>query len=102
MTLGVGKGVLIEAELIKAFVEHATAHRYLFVEGDVKASNRAHDKLTKIAVKFRQIPDRGEHILRELIRSSNESVRGWAASPWPTGWAAPPRTAPMLTTMPTT
>lgn len=68
-----------EEELIKAFVEHATAHKDLFIEGDVKASNRAHDRLIKVAVKFRQFPDRGEHMLRELIRSTNESVRGWAA-----------------------
>lgn len=70
---------LTEEELFRAFVEHATAHRDLFVEGDVKASNRAHDKLIKVAVQFRQLPDRGEHMLRELIRSTNESVLVWAA-----------------------
>jgi hypothetical protein len=70
---------LTEEELTEAFVEHATAHRDLFVDGDVKASNRAHDRLIKVAVQFRQLPDRGEHMLRELMRCTNESVRGWAA-----------------------
>lgn len=68
-----------EAELTRAFVEYATAHRELFVNRDIKGSNRAHDKLIKVAVQFRQLADRGEHMLRELVRSNHESVRGWAA-----------------------
>jgi hypothetical protein len=79
MVRKLASGPSTEEELFNAFVEHATAHRDSFVEGNIKASNRAHDKLIKVAVEFRQIPDRGEHMLRELIRSSNESVRGWAA-----------------------
>jgi hypothetical protein len=68
-----------EEELINSFVQYATAHRELFLKSDIKGSNRAHDKLIQVAVKFRQLPDRGERMLRELIRSNHENVRTWAA-----------------------
>ena len=74
-----GKSPPSDSALLQAFIEQATSHRELFIKGDVKGSNRAHDRLIHVAVHLRERSDRGERLLRELIRSDHEAVRSWAA-----------------------
>lgn len=58
----------------------ADAYGTASVRGDAKAMNRNFDKLTAIGLKLRAYGEKGEAILRRLMKDRSEAVASWAAT----------------------
>jgi hypothetical protein len=56
--------------------EYGAAYR----DYDYKRTNRNHDKLVALLPKLRAISDRGEKILRQLMKDPSDAVALWAAT----------------------
>lgn len=62
------------------FVEGAHQHGLYTVEGDAPATNRAYKKIILALNELREMPDRGEGFLSNLLQNEDLSVVSWAAS----------------------
>jgi hypothetical protein len=67
------------AKLLEQFDTLAVIKTELQGNGDIKGSNRAFDRLMKLAATIRTMEDRGESILKMLITSKHEATRSTAA-----------------------
>lgn len=68
---------LLEQELVRL----ATLRSDALARNDARTANRYYDKLYKLKGKIRQLPDRGEAILKRVLGSSTDAeVRVMAAA----------------------
>jgi hypothetical protein len=70
-----------DAEKLKAKCrKFAEAHGAAYTRGDSRTANRNYDKLAVLLPKLRATADRGEEILRRLMKDPSDSVATWAAT----------------------
>jgi len=67
-------------KMIEQYVNAAIRHGQYSVQGDHEAANLAHDELLSVLKQIRQLPDRGEQLLRGLLVDKNRFVVCWAAT----------------------
>ncbi len=73
------KSKISATDMVAKFENYAVAKTELQGKQDVKGSNRAFDKLMKLASVIRTTEDGGRGILEELILSKHDAVRLTAA-----------------------
>lgn len=66
----------LEDKCRKYAEDHATASK----NGDYREANRNYDKLTKLLSELRVTHDKGEEILRRLMKDRSDAVSMWAAT----------------------
>ena len=70
-----------DAETLETkYRKYADVHGAGFIEGDSKAANRNYDKLAALLPTLRATSDRGEEILRRLMKDPSDAVATWAAT----------------------
>jgi hypothetical protein len=70
-----------DAETLEAkYREIAEDYGAAYIRGDHKVANRNYDKLAALLPKLRATGDRGEEILRRLMKDQSDSVATWAAT----------------------